>query len=57
MNHAMVSTDKKCPKKENKEEEVIKKHEIKTEFLDNPNPVENPNFDYKDLSTLENHWT
>jgi hypothetical protein len=22
----------------------------------NKNPVENVNFDYKDLNTLENHW-
>ena len=26
-------------------------------IVENPNPLENPNFDYKDLSTLENHWT
>ena len=35
---------------------VSKLKKLKKGVFKNPEPIENPNFDYKDLSTLENHW-
>ncbi len=30
--------------------------QYKKAIIQNPNPVENPNFTYEDLDTLESHW-